>query len=121
MKPINSAPQSDKTRVRKEVLGGAGLSLPEAARKLPACRNGAPVSGATVWRWVVNGIKLSSGGKLHLEACRVSGRWLTSLQALARFIDAQTPNRNAAPKPKDRNPTAESAAQAAQDLDSAGA
>jgi hypothetical protein len=114
-----SAPKTAEVlsaRVREEVLAGSGLSLLQAARKLPPGRNGAPVNGATLWRWVVDGVNLPGGRRLRLEGCRVSGRWLTSEQALARFIDAQTPNldagKDAAPRSPGRRKAASTAAEA---------
>jgi hypothetical protein len=40
---------------------------------------------------VLDGVKLTSGGVVRLEAVRMGGRWLTSLEALERFAAAQTP------------------------------
>jgi hypothetical protein len=64
--------------------------MSQAARRFPPHRRDRPVNPSTIWRWVVDGVRLPGGGKLRLEAARVGGRWLTSEQALARFIDAQT-------------------------------
>jgi hypothetical protein len=46
-----------------------------------------------------DGIRLADGSLVRLEAARVSGRWLTSEPALQRFIAAQTPLIDNAPKP----------------------
>jgi hypothetical protein len=87
---LTSAPD-----VAAEIAGGEGLSLPQAARLLPSYRAGKPVNSATIWRWITSGIRLPDGTHLRLEACRLSGRWLTSRQALQRFIEGQTPARGA--------------------------
>jgi len=68
------------------------LSLPQAARRFPPYRRGRPVNPSTVWRWISSGVKLSGGRRVKLGAVRLSGRWLTSVEALARFIEAQTPD-----------------------------
>jgi hypothetical protein len=120
----NSKPiEFDKARVREEVLAGSGHSLTQAARKLPTARNCAPVNTATKRRWVVKCIRLADGRRLRLEACRVSGRWLTSAEALARFIDEQTPDLNAEPLQMDRKAKAResAAARAGRELEAAGA
>jgi hypothetical protein len=38
---------------------------------------------------------MSDGKRVRLEAVRLGGRWLTSVQAIERFIDRQTPNLDA--------------------------
>lgn len=55
------------------------ITLEDAAKRLV-------VSRFTVSRWVTNG---SRG--IKLEAIRVGGRWRTSVEALQRFAEAQTP------------------------------
>jgi hypothetical protein len=60
------------------------LSLAQAARMLPPGRRGRP-------RWVLNGVKTSSG-RVRYEAIRMGGRWLTSVKAMERFAARQTPD-----------------------------
>jgi hypothetical protein len=67
------------------------LSLPQAARRFPPYRRGRPVNPSTVWRWVFVGVRLPGGRRVRLDAVRLSGRWLTSVEAIERFIRAQTP------------------------------
>jgi hypothetical protein len=81
-----------------EIIAGEGLSLGQAARRLPSARNGRAVSPSTVWRWLLIGVKLPGGRRVHLEGARISGRWLTSGPALARFIAAQTPDVDNSPQ-----------------------
>jgi hypothetical protein len=66
-------------------------SLAQAARLLPPGRRGRPVSLSCVLRWVLSGVRLPSGEIVRLEAIRLGGRWLTSVEALERFADRQTP------------------------------
>ena len=80
------------------------VSLDQAAKLLPPNRNGKPVSLSCVFRWIVDGIK-TPRGKVRLEGRRVGRRWLTSVEALARFSDALTPDLTR-PTPVSRTPSA---------------
>jgi hypothetical protein len=65
------------------------LSLTEAAKRFPPYRgNKDTASPATIWRWINVGSRARSGEVVRLEACRIGGRWLTSVQALERFSAA---------------------------------
>jgi hypothetical protein len=68
------------------------LSMGQAARKFPPYRQNRPVNPSTIWRWICDGVKLRDGTVVRLEGVRCGDRWLTSQEAIARFIDAQTPN-----------------------------
>jgi hypothetical protein len=68
------------------------LSLSQAARILPPGRRGRPVTLSCVLRWVLEGVRLPSGEAVRLEAMRLGGRWLTSMEALQRFAARQTPD-----------------------------
>jgi hypothetical protein len=70
--------------------GERTLSLAAAARLLPPGRRGRPVTLSCVLRWVLDGVKTPQG-IVRLEAVRLGGRWLTSVEALERFADRQTP------------------------------
>jgi hypothetical protein len=88
--------------VAREVALGRGLSLPQAARRFPSYRQAKPTSPATVWRWITSGVELADGTRVRLEAVRLSGRWLTSEDAISRFVRSQTPGLDdppAAPRP----------------------
>ena len=71
------------------------LSLAAAARTLPPLRQERPVNKATLFRWAVNGLKATDGTVVKLDAIRVGARWVTSRQALARFIQAMSERREA--------------------------
>jgi Protein of unknown function (DUF1580) len=73
------------------------LSLAHAAHKLPAGRSGAPVSPSCLFRWIRDGVK-TPDGNVRLEAIRMGGRWLTSVEALKRFAARQTPDMNQEPE-----------------------
>jgi Protein of unknown function (DUF1580) len=67
------------------------LSLSGAAKMLPPGRRGRPVNLSTIFRWIFDGIKGSDGVTIRLEAIKLGARWLTSVEALERFAEAQTP------------------------------
>jgi hypothetical protein len=85
------------------LIGEKLLSLNQAARKLPPGRRDRPVSLSCVLRWVLDGAPAPDGSRVKLEAVRLGGRWLTSIEALGRFADALTP-RQSKPIPKGRTP-----------------
>jgi hypothetical protein len=80
------------------------LSLPQAARRLPPGRRNRPVSLSCVLRWVLDGVPGPGGQRVRLEGVRVGGRWLTSVEALARFAAALTPRLDDDPAPAPRTP-----------------
>jgi hypothetical protein len=68
------------------------LSLPQAAALLPPGRAGRPVSKSTLIDWIDPGTKGPAGELVRLEAVRCGRRWLTSREALARFMARLTPD-----------------------------
>lgn len=62
------------------------LFLSDLPRRLPRGPGDRLTHTSTALRWVLRGV-----GGVKLEAVRVGGRWVTSEEALARFVDAQTP------------------------------
>jgi len=67
------------------------LTLAQAAHRFPPYRLGRPVSPATIWRWCRKGIRVPGVGTVYLESIRLSGRWLTSVEAISRSVARQTP------------------------------
>jgi Protein of unknown function (DUF1580) len=49
--------------------------------RLPLGRNGRPIHPSTILRWIHQGIR-----GVRLEAMRLGGRWMTSEEAIARFL-----------------------------------
>jgi hypothetical protein len=98
------------------------ISLGQAARLLPTGRRGRPVTLSCVLRWVLDGVKLPNGQTVRLEAVRMGGRWITSVEALERFAARQTPRLDSEPAPAPRSPTKRQRAseQAAQELEKHG-
>ena len=70
------------------------LNLSQAAAILPTGRRGKKVHLSTIFRWILTGVN-SPTGRVHLEAIRVGGRWLTSMEALQSFAERQTPDYSA--------------------------
>jgi hypothetical protein len=81
------------------------MSLPEICSLLPPGRNGSKPHLNTVLRWVLKGVRLPSGECVRLGASRCGSKWISSREALARFMAALTPNLDTDP-PTARTPTA---------------
>jgi hypothetical protein len=79
--------------IRNETL----LGLKAAARMLPPGQRGRPVTLSCVFLWIVDGVSLPDGSVCRLSGVRIGGRWLTSVEALRRFAEAQTPCLNPEP------------------------
>lgn len=61
--------------------------LTELPSILPTGGDGMKIHFSTVLRWVLHGTR-----GVRLEAQRIGGRWLTSHEAVQRFMDRLTPN-----------------------------
>jgi hypothetical protein len=81
--------------VKKEAL----INLAEASKFFPPGRSGRPVSPSCLWRWVHKGVKLPDGATVKLEALRLGARWVTTMEAVQRFLMAQTPDLGEVPLP----------------------
>jgi hypothetical protein len=75
---------ADSTALLSENL----LSLREGALRFPGYR-GKRCNAQTLARWIMDGVKLSNGDVLKLEGFRLAGRWLTTAEAITRFLVAQ--------------------------------
>jgi hypothetical protein len=73
----------------REVMAGHARSLAQVAKLVPAGRGGRPTSPTTVWRWSRAGVKTADGRTVRLETMRIGGRYVTTEQALRRFLAAQ--------------------------------
>jgi hypothetical protein len=67
------------------------LSVQQAAALLPPGRGGRPVAKSTVVGWIETGAPGPDGKMVKLEAVRCGSRWITSREALARFMAKLTP------------------------------
>lgn len=61
------------------------LSFGQAAKRVPPTRAGRPTSPSTIWRWFSHGCRAADGRLVRLEAVRLGGRWVTTLEAIGRF------------------------------------
>ena len=93
-----------------EILAGKGLGVAQVAKIWPSYRGDKATSPSLITRWITDGVETPSGGRVRLEAVRLSGRWVTTEGALKRFLAAQQQPANggeklprpAAPKRRDR-------------------
>jgi hypothetical protein len=80
------------------------LGLAELARKGPRGVGDKPLHFSTLVRWITRGVRSPSGEVVRLEAARLGGRWVSSLEALQRFTDRLTPRIDDTPMPIPRSP-----------------
>src|SRR5438552_3149705 len=66
------------------------IGLHEAAKLYPSFRNGRPTHISTPLRHITKGTKLPSGEIVRLEGARLGGRWITSIEAVQRFMERLT-------------------------------
>lgn len=71
---------TDTTAVVRRVLSEDVVSLNEAAKELEAATGIRP-DKSSLTRWILRGC-----GGVRLEAVRVGRQWVTSSQAITRFI-----------------------------------
>ena len=67
------------------------ISFAQAARLIPPSRQGRPVSPSCIWRWHRYGVKTADGRHVRLDAAKLIHRFVTSEEAIQRFIAAQQP------------------------------
>jgi hypothetical protein len=67
------------------------LSLTEAAKIPPPARGGKKCHISTLLRWILKGAKSPTGERVRLEGVRLGERWVTSREALQRFVERLTP------------------------------
>jgi hypothetical protein len=107
-----------------EIAAGQGIYLSQAARLLPPCRRGRPVTLSCLVRWILDGTTVHDGSRVRLEAVKGPAGWITTPAALARYLAARTPELSSAP-PKPavrRTPSARTQAseRAARELERVG-
>jgi hypothetical protein len=62
------------------------LNLVGICHRLPPGRGGVRPHPSTPLRWILRGAKTADGRVIRLAAVRVGGRWVSSVQALDRFL-----------------------------------
>jgi hypothetical protein len=106
------------------LTSGEKLFSPAAiAARIPSHRDKAHVNSATVFRWIVRGVKTPGGGVIKLEAIKVGSFWRTSMEAVGRFSARLTaastsdaPPPAPAPSPKQCRRAAEAASRRADEI-----
>jgi hypothetical protein len=99
------------------------LSLTDAAKVLPKGRNGARPQLSTLLRWILGGVRALDGRLVRLEAVRLGRKWVTSRQALQRFVAALTPSHSdtgASPPPRTANQRRRASERAGMKLEEVG-
>ena len=79
-----SVAKANTGEVVQRVLSEDVLTLKQAAVEIKNLTGQKP-DRATLHRWVLRGV-----GGVKLEACRIGPTWVTSMQAMNRFIVART-------------------------------
>lgn len=65
------------------------LSFAQAAQRVPSFRAGKKTNVSTLFRWAQKGV-----GGIKLDSARLGGRTITSVEALQRFSDALSRERD---------------------------
>lgn len=86
----NDVPDDPLTMLLEEIQQGKGVSLAAAVRPLPAHRGSGRVNAATAYRWGTKGVKLPDGRVVKLAVARCGGRFLTTREAVSRFLRETT-------------------------------
>jgi hypothetical protein len=86
------------------------LTLSQVAKRFPPFRNGRPVHVATITRWIVQGVRLRDGSRLHLCAVRLPGRWVVETRAVDEFLELLTLDRAGDSSPRATKPAATASA-----------
>ena len=64
------------------------LTLSQAARLFPGHRGAKSTSRVTVGRWITRGNRTADGSRVKLEGVRVGSSWMTSREAVNRYLEA---------------------------------
>jgi hypothetical protein len=98
------------------------LTFPQASRRLPIVSGKEPMNPTTVWRWHRYGLRRADGVMVRLQAVRIGGRWVTSAQALERFLEAlNATSGEAAQQPRSPHARSRAAERAGDELQRLGA
>jgi hypothetical protein len=73
-----------------DVTTEQSINMREAARVYGASRGGRPTHVSTIVRHIVRGTRLRSGETVHLEGGRIGGKWVTTRQAIQRYVERLT-------------------------------
>src|SRR5262249_40842843 len=62
----------------------------EAAKLYGSSRDGRPTHASTIVRHILKGTKLPSGEVVRLEGGKIGKKWITTRQAVQRYVDTLT-------------------------------
>jgi len=103
-----------------DIFSDSTLTLSQASKILPTGRNGARPHLSTLIRWIQHGAKAPDGHAVKLEAVRFGEKWLTSREAVARFVEELTPRLDDRQLPRTPNRQRREAERASRELDKLG-
>jgi hypothetical protein len=66
------------------------IGLRDAARLYPSFRRDRPTHISTVLRHITRGTRLPCGETVRLEGARLGGRWVTTREAVQRYVERLT-------------------------------
>jgi hypothetical protein len=66
------------------------ITLREAARLYGSSRGGRPTHASTIVRHIVKGTKIPGGEVVRLEGGKIGKKWITTRQAVQRYVDTLT-------------------------------
>jgi Protein of unknown function (DUF1580) len=92
------------------------FSFAKATHLIPPARNGKKTHISTLLRWATKGAKGPDGTIVRLEALRLGGRWVTSREAIQRFMERLTPRVDVEAQPAPRSPGQRASERAAEEL-----
>lgn len=106
----------------QRLLDEEKLTMAAAAKALGTTEGrDSPIHPSTVVRWCTRGVRLAGGRVVKLEHLRLGGRLLTTRQALARFVAAQTETAGETPTVRTPTQRQRAADRAAAELEKMGA
>jgi hypothetical protein len=94
------------TVLTKNILAETRMSFAAVSREYGQS-GGAPINASTPFRWATKGVKTSDGRTIKLEAVKLGSRWITSKEAVERFVARTTA---ASMPPEDNSPAPRSPA-----------
>jgi hypothetical protein len=115
-----TVPQTTQT---DGILSETTLSLSQAASRLPGTRANNRLHPTTLMRWILRGTRTADGRTVRLEGVRCGNRWVTSVEAISRYVSALTPSTppEAAAAPRSPSACRRSSSAAAKELEKLGA
>lgn len=82
-----------------DVFSEKVIGLKEASQLLPKTTGNKTVHFATLFRWILGGLKAKDGFVVRLESVKIGGRLCTSQEALQRFFDRLSGNQQVVTPP----------------------